>query len=506
MVSTQGAAGTPTARGSSGSMAGEAASGVAWTLTQQWLLRIFGFVTVALLARLLAPEDFGLVAIGLTLLPLVQLLADLGFSTYLVQAEEPTRATYNTAFWYSATVGTLLCGALVFVAPLVAELFGAPEASVVIRSLAPTACVVALGAVPLAILRRELRFRRIAIQAAVAGVSGQVVAIVLAATGFGYWALIWQTIVVQTVILVLCWRAVTWRPTLQFSWREFTAMARFGVSVIGASLVSQSRVWLENAIVTYVMGVGGLGYLNIAQRLVLIAHDLTTNAVAPVSVVVFARIRDTSERLLAGYLRAQFLAHSLVVPVMLVLAIGAGHIFPLFFGSQWAASIGPGQILAIAGIFTMSGIDQGLMLGAGRPGAWLSWVILVDAATVLTTWVLAAQGLTAVALGFLGVAVTGTVVRWFVLGHVLGARWWKVATPLVRVLPAAGGAAGAGLLTRELTTSLSALPSVTLIGIAVIVFYVPLVRWTLPSVWEDLRRFGQPWAARLRPHRQVAVR
>src|SRR5690606_32854133 len=108
--------------------------------------------------------------------------------------------------------------------------------------------------------------------------------------------LVWQTIVVQTVILVLCWRAVSWRPGLEFSWREFTVMARFGVSVIGASLVSQSRLWLENVIVTYFLGVGGLGYLNIAQRLVLIAHDLTTNAVAPVSVVVFARIRDTAER------------------------------------------------------------------------------------------------------------------------------------------------------------------------------------------------------------------
>lgn len=492
--------------GPTGGMAREAASGVAWTLSQQWLLRIFGFVTVALLARLLAPEDFGLVAIGLTLLPLVQLLADLGFSTYLVQADRPARATYNTAFWYSTTVGSLLCGALVLVAPLVADLFGVPEAATVIRSLAPTACLVALGAVPLAILRRELRFRRIAVQAAVAGVSGQLVAIVLAVTGFGFWALVWQTIVVQTVILVLCWRAVSWRPGLEFSWREFTVMARFGVSVIGASLVSQSRLWLENVIVTYFLGVGGLGYLNIAQRLVLIAHDLTTNAVAPVSVVVFARIRDTAERLLAGYLRAQFLAHTLVVPVMLVLAIGAGDIFPLFFGSQWEVSVGPGQVLAIAGIFTMSGIDQGLLLGAGRPGAWLAWVVVVDAATVLTTLSLAARGLSAVALGFLGVAVVGTAVRWFVVGHVLGTRWWTVASPLVRVLPAAAGAAAAGLLAREVTRSLPALPSVALVGLAVAAFYVPLVRWTLPSVWEDLLRFGRPWVARLRPHRQVAVR
>src|SRR5690606_30763399 len=136
-------------------------------------------------------------------------------------------------------------------------------------------------------------------------------------------------------------------------------------------------------------------------------------AVAPVSMVVFARIREASDRLLSAYLRAQLLAHTLVAPMMLVLAIGSAAIFPIFFGEQWAMSIGPGQVLAIAGIFTMSGIDQGLMLGAGRPGQWLLWVLLVDGATVLTTWLTAPYGLTAVALGFLGVAIGGTTVRWF---------------------------------------------------------------------------------------------
>ncbi|WP_261164877.1 lipopolysaccharide biosynthesis protein [Microbacterium sp. Marseille-Q6965] len=492
------------ASGGEQGLAGKAATSAAWTMTQQWAVRIFGFLTVAVLARLLTPEDFGLVALAGSLLPLVHTLADLGFSTYLVQAADPRPRTFRTAFWYAAAVGLALSAALALAAPAIAAVLQEPAAADVIRALAPAAFIVSLNAVPMAILRRELRFRAIAIQSVAAGVAGQAVAIVLAFAGWGVWALVWQTLVYQVIVMVMAWTAARWRPGLGFSWREFREMLHFGSKVIAADLVGQGRVWLENAIVLLFLGVQGLGYLNVAQRLVTIAYELTANAVQPVSVVLFARIRDAADRLAAGYIRVQGVAHALVVPVMVGIAVSGAHLFPLVFGEQWDASVVPGAIYAVAGAFALSGMDRGLLSGVGRPGVWLAYVVVVDAVTVVTTWFVAPHGLAAVATGFLAVAIAATATRWIIVSRVLGIPWWTAASPLARTLPAVAAALAAGVPIALLCDDLPHPAAVGLIALGMIAAYLPVARWTMPAVFGELQGLVARVTGRLVTRRRPA--
>ncbi|QEO15034.1 lipopolysaccharide biosynthesis protein [Agromyces intestinalis] len=469
-------------------LAGRAASGVAWGVAQKWVIRVTGFVTVAILTRLLAPADFGVVAIALSLLPLVQLLSDLGFSTYLVQADRPTARSYSTAFWFSAVVGIVLGGLLVLVAPLVGLVLDTPEVVPVIYGLAPAALLVTLGSVPLARLRREMRFRAIAVQAVVAGAVGQAIAIAIALMGLGVWALVAQTLAYQAVATTLAWIASGWRPAFAFSGAELDRMLRFGAKVIGVELVALSRVWLENAIIVSALGTTGLGYLAIAQRLIQIAQDLTVSALVPVSVVVFAQVRESVDRLRSGYLRAQAVSYAAVTPIMLVIAVGAPALIPVFFGDQWGPSVAPAQALAVAGILTLNALDQGLLYGVGRPGLWFCYALVVDAVTILVTFLVAPYGLLAVTIGFLCVAAAATAARWILVGRVLETQWQRIAGPLVRVslpaLCAAAAAIGVGMLTAGLPDWVTVL----LLGVTVVVVYVPLVRLTLPVAWAELAR------------------
>ena len=103
-----------------------AASSVAWLTGQTWAVKVGGFVTVVILARLLTPTDFGLVAVAMTVVPVVYLLADLGFGTYLMQAGELSTRAVSTAFWYALASGAALAGALAASAPLLERLFGVP--------------------------------------------------------------------------------------------------------------------------------------------------------------------------------------------------------------------------------------------------------------------------------------------------------------------------------------------------------------------------------------------
>ncbi len=131
----------------------------------------------------LSPADFGVVAAALSLLTFVYLLADMGFGTYLVQVEKPTPRAFSTAFWYSNAAGIVLTVGLLLLAPLFAVALGIPEVEPVIQGIAPAALLVTLGSVPTAVLRRELKFRLLAIQSVVAGFIGQIVAVVMASRG-----------------------------------------------------------------------------------------------------------------------------------------------------------------------------------------------------------------------------------------------------------------------------------------------------------------------------------
>src|SRR5690606_25079900 len=177
---------------------------------QKWFSRLSGLLTVVILARLLAPADFGLVAIALSIIPFLTLLSDLGFSTYLVQARDPTPEHYSTAFWYSCVAGTVLAFGLGLLGYPLQMFLDVKDVVPILWALAPVVLFAALGSVPNAMLRRRMRFDLIAGQAMLSGVIGQIVAITLALSGFGVWALVAQTLVAQLAGTVMIWIAARW--------------------------------------------------------------------------------------------------------------------------------------------------------------------------------------------------------------------------------------------------------------------------------------------------------
>lgn len=471
-------------------LSGKAAAGVLWTTAQKWAVRLGGFVTIAVLSRLLAPADFGVIAVAMAVMPLLYLLADLGFSTYVVQAESVDQRGLSTAFWYSALSGGLLAGLLVLAAPVVGGIFQLPDVVPVLNALAPVVLLVALGSVPMALLKRRLAFRALAVQSMAASVVGQVVAVAMALAGAGVWALVWQLLVVQVITLAWVWAASRWRPTAQFDRVEFLAMLRFGGNVVGTELVALGRLWTETAIVSIALGPVGLGFLNIAQRLIQVAQDLTASAVVPVSTVVFARIRTDIQRLGSGYLRASGLVYAATFPVMLLISVAAPYIVPLVFGGQWSASILPAQLLAIAGILTIgASVDQGLFYGAGRPGRWFVYATCIDALTVAATLALIGFGLPAVCAGFILVAFIATVVRWLLTARIVQLSFFSVSGPFWRMSLAGGISAAAGLGAAFALEAVGGVPAplmVMAIGAAIAAPYLALVRFISPETFAEV--------------------
>ncbi|WP_224760550.1 lipopolysaccharide biosynthesis protein [Salinibacterium sp. ZJ450] len=465
----------------------QAAAGVMWLTIQKWAVRITGFVTIAVLTRFLSPEDFGTVAAASTVLPFFYLLADLGFAAYIVQADKPDRRMLSTGFWFSLVAGILLTVVLVLSAPLVGLVFRSDQIVPVMQVLALAVVFTATASVPMALLRREMRFRVIAVQASIAAVAAQVVAIAMTVTGFGVWALVGQTLTALLLTAVLAWVAARWRPSFVFSGSEFVMMARFGSKVLAVEFVAMVRAWAEAAIISGTLGLAALGYLNIAQRLVQIVQDLTGAALVPVSTVAFAKIRDSADRLRSAYVRALRMTYAALSPVLVVVAVAAPLIIPIIFGDGWEQSAQVAQVLALAGLMVVSAaLDHGLFYGLGKPGQWLVYAVIIDLCTVAATAITVQWGLHAVAYGFLVVAIFATAGRWFLVAKLLRASPRTLAGPFGFLAAAVLASGGAGWLALVLSPGLPPILRIALMGIAVLVVHLAVVRLLARQVLDEL--------------------
>lgn len=484
-----------------GSVGSRTASGVIWVTVQKWAIRIAGFVTIAILTRLLSPADFGVVAAASTVLPFFYLLADLGFAAYIVQAKDVGQRMLSTGFWYSLVAGVVLCGIMVAIAPVLGFAFQADDVVPVIRALSVWVVITAIASVPTALLRRRMSFATIARQGVIAAVVGQATAIAMAFAGGGVWALVGQSLASAVVGAVLAWIAAKWRPSLAFSRSEFTQMVTFGGKVLGVEFVAMLRAWAEAAIITNTLGIAALGYMNIAQRLVQIAQDLAGGALVPVTTVAFAKVRESSERLKNAYDRSLRATYALLSLPLLFIAVTAPLLLPILFGPGWGESYPVAQILALAATLTVgASLDHGLFYGLGRPGLWFVYAIIVDTVTVATTAVVAHWGLSAIALGFLGVALAATLARWYLVPIMLKGSFRIQARQFAMLLALVAITGGTGWLVAGATEQLNPFVSVLIVGSSMTVVHLVGVRLFARPIYAEVGQFlgRSSFVARLR--------
>jgi O-antigen/teichoic acid export membrane protein len=467
-----------------------AASGIVWLTAAKWVVRVSGLLTLALLTRLVGAEAIGTLAAALAIIPMIYLLADLGFTTYLLQSDEVDQEQLSTAFWASAAAGAVLSVGLVAVAPLLATAFHSAELVRALPALVLAVVATVLAAVPLALLKRAMAFRVVAVQSLVASLLAQVTAIAIALMGGGVWALIAQVIVTQAVIAVLAWRYAGWVPSWLLSRRLFWQMATFGVRVSAVDLVATVRIFAEAWIIAAALGPIYLGVLLIAQRVVQTAQDLTAASLVPVATVLFAKVRETVARLRTTYVKALGASYAVVSPLMVLIIVTAPLIMPLAFGDDGTHGVLPVQALAVAGILVLGAmLDHGVFYGIGRPGTWLSYAVVVDAATVATTAFAVHWKLPGVAIGFVVVAFLATVARWLLVSRVLGMPTTTVARPFGTILVPTALTTVAGLLLLHVLEPLGwPVLVAAVLTVVTLLLYVTLVRLLAVGILENVVR------------------
>lgn len=464
--------------------------GIAWTAIGQLVTNAIRIGAVAALGRLLASRDFGVVMGAMVLLTFAGTLRDLGVGMALVQHRAPTRAHVRTAFAVSLWLALAVGGVLFIAAAPLARLLGDEGGADIIRALAGLAVLRGLRTVPTQLATRAMRFRLLAVVDVAGYVSGIALTLVLAATGWGAWALVWGYLLetaLGTAILLALVRTPMAITVERTALRE---LLHFGAGQTLASLANTAATQGDYVVVSSQLGADALGFYGRAYELINYPSTLFNNVAGGVLFAALARLQDDRARLAEALELALFVIAAVLLPASAGLVLLAPEAIRVLMGPGWDAAVTPFQIMAVAMLLRTS-YKVGATVARARGDVYrLSLVQLVYAVNVVGGALIASQW----SIDAVAITTTVAVALHFGLLTWLGAHHAAVGLgPLVRAHVAAAAAAVATMCTAVPTVLLLRQAGVGAAGVLAAGTAAGALGLLAFVGWQ-LRRPGSRWA------------
>lgn len=355
-----------------------------WTLIDTWGTQLLGLVIFILLARLVDPADFGLVAFAAVFVAFAQLLVDQGLGDAVVQRATLTRRQLDTAFWASVLTGLIITVAVVVLAIPIAALFGDQRLQPIIQVLSITFVVTALSSIQLGLLRREMAFRSLAIRKLTSIALSGVVGVGMALAGFGAWSLVGQQVANAIVSVVMLWAVTPWRPSFEFSREDFRELFGFGIRVVGGDVLYFISRNTDNLLIGAFLGKLALGFYYVGYQILDTSQSLLINAARRLIFPTFSRLQHDPERIRRAYSRMNRATSALTLPGYVGLALVAQEATVSFFGSKWTDSGPVAAVLFLIGpVLTVQAFSGALFNAVGHPEVTLRFRLVTAVANVI---------------------------------------------------------------------------------------------------------------------------
>lgn len=389
------------------------ASSSLWFFIGQGTSNLASFVIFAVLARILGPADFGLVAFAGIFIDLSRSVALAGLPTALIRDKEWDDETASTAFWgnmaFSVVLALVVGGLIGGIASFLMRKSYSADLQWVIMALSACLVLDALRATHEAKLQREFKFKNLAKQTAYATIGAGVVGVGLAFAGWGVWALVVNRIVNSAIQSFLVFRATPWRPKLVFHRDRFIELFRFGMHLGASAVFGQINRRVPELIAGFLISPIAVGYYRVASRIVNMVTDLTITPMQRTAVAGFSRLQ-TPEALVLAYRRVTKVVALVAFPAFFGMAAVANDLVVLLFGKKWEQS---GFILSmlalVGGAAAMGYFVQPLLAVAGKAKLASARSFLTLIVNVGVCLITAPFGAAALALGFSVRAYVGII-------------------------------------------------------------------------------------------------
>lgn len=294
------------------------------------------FVAVPILARLLTPEEYGLVALAMPFALFAMMLADAGVGMSIVRTSLANREAWSSSFWLTVALGSLLAALMVLLAPLTAHVFDEPQLTPIVITLAFVVLAQAAHVIPISALQQAGRFKTIAFIDVSATALGIAVALIGAYGGYGAWALIGQQVAYFAVRVVLACLLSPFRPTRHFSWAAVREHAVFGRNVLGNSLLNYFARSFDQWVVGRVLGTAIVGFYSMAFLFARLPVLVLSGPLQYVMYTHLTRIKDNPAAIAHYYLTMTRLIATIILPAMGIVAVAHAPIFTLLLSDRWA--------------------------------------------------------------------------------------------------------------------------------------------------------------------------
>jgi len=344
-------------------------TGVKWTGASTAVTMAVQVVQIVVLAGILNPTDFGLMAMVMVVIGFAQIFGDMGINNAIIQRQDVTRSQLSTLYWLNVATGVLLAGAIVAITPLIAFAFHEPRLSDLVYGSSALFLIVPIGQQFQVLLQKQLRFPTLARIEICSSISGLTAALLTAYLGEGAYSLLWGKLAHAALkcllLMAVGWRE--WRPGWGFRIGELKGYVRFGVFQLGERCVGYVNSRMDQFMIGNLFGAQTLGYYSMAFNLVMQSSALINSIATTIAFPHFSLIQNDNSRLRQGYLLLVNSLTKINAPAMIGSAVVAPLLIPLVFDEAWDGITAIFQGLAFVVLFRNLGTPlESLLLAKGR--------------------------------------------------------------------------------------------------------------------------------------------
>ena len=377
--------------------------GVGWVAFARIGKQTLQIIINVILARLLSPAEFGLIGMVAVFVNFATLFSELGFAEALVQRKEIEERHLSSVFWLNLSLGALLLLLFIVLAPVIASFYGEAALIPITSIIGLNFLIGAFNDVQMALLQRSLAFRRLVLINLISVIVAGVVAVVLAASGFGVWSLVAQMLTLTTVEVIIMWWTSGWKPRLLVERQAIRELMGFSLNLVGAKMFNFWVRNLDNLLIGRFVSAGALGLYRQSYALLLLPTDQITQTLSTVMFPALSRIQDDRERIKAIMLRSQRVIALITMPMMVGLFIVAEGFVQALLGEQWLPMVPLFRVLCLVALKQPIGATTGwIYQSVGRTDLQFKWSIANGLFTFIGFFI-------GINWGVMGVAVAYTI-------------------------------------------------------------------------------------------------
>ena len=419
-------------------------TGIFWTAIQQFGSQGISFVVSILLARLLEPSEFGLVAMILVFIAISQTILDSGLSESLIRTEKPDNSDYSTVFYFNFLVSLFLYLTLFILAPFISDFFEEPSLIQLVRVLGIILIIKSISLIQFTKLTKEMNFKKQTLVTLPSLLISSVVSIFMATHGYGVWSLIAYRLIREVLNSLLLWIYSDWKPTLLFSISKFKFHFNFGINLLFSGILNGIFNNLYPIVIGKYFSATQLGYFNRAASLQKLPVQNLGSILNKVTYPMFSQINGDDQKLKKVYLKTIGLSVFVISPLMIFMGILAEPFIIVLLTKKWIEVVPLLQILVVVGIlFPIHSFNLNILKVKGRSDLFLRLEIIKKIITVIAVFFAFKFGVKGLVWSMVFTSVVALIINSYFSGKLINLSLWL---QIKKILPSILIGASSGLI------------------------------------------------------------